>query len=315
MGSLFFTMLILLAAATVHAQDSPPQPTPEPQPIMVDGLERTYALHVPDNLTDPAPVVLLLHGRTGTGAGIARYTGFDELSDREGFIALYPDALDGEWNFVKDIPGYAKTQDDTAFLTALVDHIAAAYPVDLSRVYIAGFSNGGFMAQRIACENPTRFAAFASVAAAGFGGMPLVCMESGSSPMLLMHGTADNNIPWNGLIVQRGQQTLMMTYPVPQTLAFWANFNGCQPEADTTRLPRLGLSPGSSVRVLSVDCPEDAPVILYAIIDGGHNWPGRAEGIPAAIAGEINLDIDASREIWKFFAQHRREQAPAESSE
>ncbi len=41
--------------------------------------------------------------------------------------------------------------------------------------------------------------------------------------------------------------------------------------------------------------------MLYAIINGGHNWPGVADFIPADIAGRVNLDILASDIIWSFF--------------
>ena len=81
-------------------------------------------------------------------------THFDDLADREGFMVAYPDGLNNEWNFVRGVRGYAMTQDDTAFLVALIDHIGADHPVDKARVYLAGFSNGGFMAERVACENP-----------------------------------------------------------------------------------------------------------------------------------------------------------------
>jgi polyhydroxybutyrate depolymerase len=165
----------------------------------------------------------------------------------------------------------------------------------------------------VACENPTRFAAFASVAASGFGGMREVCLQPGTetAPMLLMHGTSDNNILWDGITVRRGEQTVRITYPVPETLAYWAEFNQCQPEAESDELPKLGMSPGTYVRVLSVVCPENASVVLYTVVNGGHNWPGHPEGIPAEVAGNVNRDIDANREIWKFFEQHQRVQAEA----
>lgn len=302
-------LLMLLGGAAAYAQE--PTPTPEPLSLVVDGLTRTYSLHVPDTLTEPAPLVLVLHGRGGDGAGIARYTGFSDIADHEGFIVAYPDGLDGEWNAVKDIPGYPDTHDDTAFLIALADALARQYPVDLARVYVAGFSNGGFMAQRAACDQTGRFAAFASVAAAGFGGMRAVCPESGQAPMLLMHGTADNNVLWDGVSVTRGGRTVAITYPVTQTLAFWAEFNGCQPDATTTALPQTGLSPGTSVRVLRVDCPPETPVALYAVINGGHNWPGRVPTFPREIAGNVNFDIDAAAVIWDFFAPHTQPQPPA----
>ncbi len=273
----------------------------------VDGLDRTYVLHVPDDLTDPVPLVIALHGRTGDGASMARLTHFSDLSDEAGFMVAYPDGLDGEWNFVRTIRGYDMEQDDTAFLVALVDHIAETNPIDRSRVYLVGFSNGGFMTQRVACEHPLPFAAFASVAAAGFGGMPEVCPETGAVPVpiLLMNGTADSNIPWDGTAVTRGDQTIYITYPVAQTVGYWAEFNGCQPEVDTKEITPLGESPETEVRVLTFTCPADTAVVLYGITGGGHNWAGQEQDDPLQY-GYVNRDIDASVEIWQFFSQYQR---------
>jgi poly(3-hydroxybutyrate) depolymerase len=62
------------------------------------------------------------------------------------------------------------------------------------------------------------------------------------------------------------------------------------------------------VRILAVECPVDASVVLYIIDGGGHNWPGREPGFSRQIAGNVNMDIDAAEVIWQFFASHRREQ-------
>lgn len=297
------TLLLLLLCLSLTARAQEETPT-----LTVADIERTYTLHVPADLATPAPLVIVLHGRFGSGASIARYTGFDALADEQGFIVAYPDALEGEWNYVRRIPGYPVTHDDAAFLVALVDHLAAQHPVDLSRVYITGFSNGGFMAQRVACEDPARFAAFASVAAAGFGGMEHVCMEAGSTtaPMLLINGTDDDNIRWEGNSVTRGQRTIYVTYPVPETLGYWAAFNTCDADAETTDIPAQ--SPETQVRVLTVACPEDASVMLYAVIGGGHNWPGHEPRTAPELFGHINHDIDATEVIWNFFAPRVRPQ-------
>jgi polyhydroxybutyrate depolymerase len=311
MKRLICLLLLLLISVTAYAQEEEP-----PLTFTFDDLERSYWLHVPDDLDGPAPLVMLLHGKGGEGWHMQQYTEFDTIADAEGVIAVYPNGIDYEWSFVRDIPGYDPKQDDVAFLIALLDHIAAEHPVDLSRVYMAGFSNGGFMAQRVACENPTRFAAFASVAASGFGGMRQVCLQPGTetAPMLLIHGTSDNNILWDGITVTQGEQTVRITYPVPETLAYWAEFNSCLPEAENENKPVLGMSPGTNVRVLTVVCPEDASVALYTVVNGGHNWPGHPVGLPAEVAGNVNRDIDASREIWKFFEQHQRVQSEAEAT-
>ena len=302
--TLLCLILMLFLTTAAYAQDD----ADSPLHFTFEDLDRTYDLHVPEQLTEPAPLVLVLHGRGGDGRGVEDLTAFDAVADAEGFLVAYPDAVDGEWNFIRDVPGYDDNHDDLAFLVALVDHIAETQSVDLERVYIAGFSNGGFMAQRAACEDPSRFAAFASVAATGFGGMLNVCQEPGNvtAPMLLMHGTKDNNIPWEGMSVTQGSQTVFITYPVSNTLAYWAEFNACQPAAETTDLPQFG--PDTYVQVMTIDCPEDASVQLYAIVGGGHNWPGQAEGSMPELFGNISHDINASEVIWEFFSAHHRPQ-------
>lgn len=299
---LVYAFLVVLFIATgVRAQELTPEPL---ETLTVDGLDRQYSVYVPENLTEPAPLVVALHPRGATGEGMRQISRFDALADTEGFIVAYPDAIGGEWNYTRGVIGYDVPHDDLKFLNTLVDTLADTYSIDSERVYLVGFSNGGFMAQRVACEDPSHFAAFATVAAAGFGGMLDVCVEPGtvSAPILMMHGSADDNIPWDGVGVTRGDRTVYVLYPVTDTLAYWANFNSCAVDGDREDLPESGRSPGTTVRILTVACDNDSAVVLYVIVGGGHNWPGYA--VPDGRAGLVNMDIDAATEIWKFFQQH-----------
>ncbi|MBI1257079.1 MAG: prolyl oligopeptidase family serine peptidase [Chloroflexi bacterium] len=300
--TLVLAFISIAVSAAVYAQTD----NPVEQTWLFDGRVRSYELHVPGGLGKAAPLVIALHGRGDTGAGMEAQTHFDDVADREGFLVAYPDGLNNEWNFVRGIHGYDMPQDDTAFLVALIDHISENHPVDKTRVYLAGFSNGGLMVQRAACENPAPFAAFASVSAALFGGITEVCPQTSDirAPMLLINGTADTNIPWDGTRVEQNGQTIYITYPVSDTLGFWSLFNNCPLDADTTDLPQKGDSPDTQVRLFVMKCPADTTVLLYRIAGGGHNWPGQKAGAPQM--GSINRDIDASEEIWKFFAQHQR---------
>src|SRR5690606_902868 len=101
---------------------------------------------------------------------------------------------------VDGIEGYQNEVPDIGFLRSLVGELAGRYPVDDKRVYVAGFSNGGFMAQRLACDAPGLFAAFASVGAAGYGGQPSICGDSEPVSILFMHGTEDGIVPFTGLV-------------------------------------------------------------------------------------------------------------------
>jgi polyhydroxybutyrate depolymerase len=294
-----FAIAVVFSLFFVQAQD-------EFHTLTFEGLERTYLIHVPPSYDAQTPVslLLMLHGRGGDGEKISALTNFSKLADEKNFIVLYPDGLDNQWNYVKDVPGFSKMkQDDTAFLLELLDEVSSQYSIDEKRVYVAGFSNGGFMTQRLACDAPERFAAFASVAAAGFGGMPELCKTPSPLSMVFIHGTLDAVIPWQGLV--RGNSYMLA--PVSETLAFWSQYASCEGEVVDTALPHKGDSPETSVTLFTVGCADDNELLLYAVQGGGHNWPGVEGIIPQEFAGNVTMDIQASSVIWEFFSRHEKQ--------
>lgn len=278
------------------------------------GLERAYYLHVPAGIGAQAageraavPLVLVLHGRGGDGSGTADLTGFDDVADEHGFVVAYPTGLDGQWNYVDGIPGYELDVPDVEFLRALVAELTARYPIDPARVYVAGFSNGGYMAQHLACKATDLFAAFASVSAAGYGGQPTNCGDPDPVSILFIHGTADAVVPFAGLRQQGPNGPITVLASVEQTFTYWAYRIGCGDGIRPTVLPST-LSPTMAVHVLeALDCPAGRELRLVVIVGGGHNWPGRPGKLPAEVGGEVSLDVDASRYIWEFFEGHALE--------
>ena len=270
-----------------------------------DGLSRSYLLYTPSSyqLDKSVPLLIALHGRGGYAQRMADLTGFNTRADRHGFVVVYPEGIDKQWNYVHGISGYKKDPSDSDFLLKVVDEVKNKYNIDHNRVYVTGISNGGFMAQRLACYAPKQFAAFASVAAGGYAAMPLECDNNGPVNMLYIHGTADEKVPWKGLgIVDADGNQQLVTMSIADSVKFWANRNQCSPNVDTSEIPVKGDSPGTRVKVLSSsDCVDDAEVALYAIFGGGHNWPGVLNMIPPEVAGRVNMDIHASDVIWSFF--------------
>ena len=108
---------------------------------MSGGRERTYRLFVPpayDGRT-ALPLVLELHGSGGTSAGQSRTSGFDDVAAREGFAVASLQADGGRWN----VPIRDGRPDDVAYVSDVIDDIAAQLCTDGTRVYATGFSGGG----------------------------------------------------------------------------------------------------------------------------------------------------------------------------
>src|SRR3972149_1418671 len=128
---------------------------PVARTIRFDGLERTYLLHVPGGFPQgrPAGLVFVLHGGGGTGRNMEQMTQFSGLPAREGFIAVYPDAVERNWNDARDAPNIQAQRenvDDVGFIGALIALLTREFGIDPRRVYSTGISTAAFMSQRLA---------------------------------------------------------------------------------------------------------------------------------------------------------------------
>src|ERR1700722_13142511 len=102
--------------------------------VRAAGLTRTYQLHVPDLLrkNTKAPLVLVFHGSGADGASMEKLSRFSALADREGFIVVYPDAIEHEWNDGREaakIPSQAMHVDELAFVEAIITQLMPAQPI------------------------------------------------------------------------------------------------------------------------------------------------------------------------------------------
>ena len=127
---------------------------PETHTLTVDGVERTYYVYAPRTVdsAQPVPLLIVLHGGGGNGRQIMRFTGFNQVARDNGFIAVYPEGIDHHWNDGRVFRKAPTDTDDVAFISALIDQMAADYSIDSTRIYATGISNGGFMSYRLACD-------------------------------------------------------------------------------------------------------------------------------------------------------------------
>ena len=270
---------------------------------------RNSIVYVPPsyNAETPTPIIVVLHGRPGTGAGMAALTRLNEVADRRNFIVVYPDGLRNEWNSVGDLVGLDDEypQDDVAFLTTLVDDLRLDLNIDPTRQYITGFSNGGIMTYRMACSAADKFAAFAPVGGAFYYDMRSECRGHPPAPIAIFHGSADASIPFNGVTSPRNGEMMQVSLSVPDTVRYFMNHNGCGETSLRTDVPQSGASPGVQViRFDTTDCEGGSGLRFYLINGGGHQWPGVNDVLTSPNFGIATMDINAGEEMWDFFSRH-----------
>ena len=278
-----------------------------------DGRDRTYRLYVPSSLRpgQRVPLLVALHGGIGSAEQFETNSGFDGLAEANRFVVAYPDGIgarpDGSgpqtWNGGYCCgPAAREGVDDVAFVRQLLDGLRAELPVDPSRTFAAGHSNGAIMVYRLACELSDRIAAI-GVQSGSLGVEP--CTQSKPVSVLHLHGTADTNHPIDG---GRGSGLAsaagVVFRPARSAVDALAAANGCsgapatQTDASNPDLTVSTWGPcglGTEVR--------------YVMVAGvTHAWMGHpgASRLASRYVGDPYPDLDASRAIWSFLAAHPR---------
>lgn len=279
---IFFVLSFFLLAGNTQAQTT--------SSFIFGGINRSYIVFVPSNWTPEKhyPMLIAMHGLTQTGNSMMNFSGFNTYAEEYGFIVVYPNGVLNSWNV--GFPG-GSTADDVGFISALIDTVHSDYSVDLNRVYATGFSNGGFMSYRLACELGDRIAAIASVAGTMTDGSLTGCQPLRNIPVMHIHGTNDMVVFYNGGFGNAS---------VNSVLAFWRGADECPAVPTIVNLPDLVIE-GSTVQQQTwTPCSDSTEVTFYKITGGGHTWPG---SIGTTGSGNTNRDIIASDEIWKFVSR------------
>lgn len=236
-------------------------------------------LYVPPSLPKgKVPLVIALHGSGGTPLGMESLTQFDRLARAHGFIVAYLASSSPGDNWI--LPS------ETALIGSTIDRLEATQPVDPTRVYVTGFSSGGYESYRSGCLLSDKVAAIAPVGVSMNGALYRSCKPSRPVSTLIIVGSAD--------IGHYGGHGRLPSAPAAATR--WRALDHCPstPPTSTT-------APGPTNRQTWTGCANGSAVGLDVVVGGSHVWPGPR-------LGSSNPDgrYDASAAIWAFFAAHRR---------
>lgn len=292
--------LAMWAASAVPASAVPCasnclQPGDHQITIWSSGLLRSYLVHVPEGYTgqEKVPLLLDLHGFSSYAADERKWSGQLRESDRRGFIAVWPDGVALSWNaYGCCFLGNALLVDDVAFLRSVIVDMKRRSNIDDSRVYVTGISNGGGMAQRMACEAADIITAVVSIS------FPLnsnQCRPARPVSVTAIAATGDGTINYYGSSAPLGLPNALLGLPLGvqgarESLAAWKRLDGC-----SDKLTRIQLR--TDVRLEEYrHCREGTRAGLVTITGGTHVLYSGYVGL--GYTGDYVSPIDTATYMW-----------------
>ncbi|MBP6659096.1 MAG: T9SS type A sorting domain-containing protein [Chitinophagales bacterium] len=264
------------------------------------GQTRKYSIYVPSIYYTQNKKVPLLLGLHGYGDEISNFKNIclTSIADTANYICVYAEGLPffgaNAWNSGAGVGiiNVNSTIDDVGFLNGLVDTVIKKYNIDTNRMYVFGFSFGGFMTDRLATQNSSRFAAVANVS--GLHGNFLAgFIPTKGVPYLKFHGTNDPTIKYDG------SQTVGL-FPgfglsAEKTVKFWVAQNRCDTIPIIDTMPNTSTDTLTFIRYTYKNGRDRSDVVFYKVINGIHRWYGTPTN-----------DISYCQTIWKFFSQYSK---------
>ena len=275
--------IVTMVALKVNARDNFPMYS-----FKHGESEREYAMFVPENLPEDAPLVIYTHGY---GATKSWNDSLNAVAAREGFAVCYPLGLPDEKGKRGWKVGYPPQEslkiDEADFFAHLKEEVCVKFNLSRYNSFMTGFSNGGDLCYQLAFTAPELFRAYVSVAGLLFECTYLNYPLPQPVPFMEIHGDADRVSYWEGDHKNIGGWGQYI--PVPIAVGTMVAANRCCSMREVS-MPLLSDSTRMVTRTVYSDSPHGCNVELWRVQDGSHSW--------------FKNELATHDVIWDFFREY-----------
>ena len=245
-----------------------------------DNEPRIYWVDYPDNVTEPVPLVISMHGRFQSLLSHITYSQMSNFANPQNIAVVYPQGINHTGGLTWNVGVWWDNSeyDDAGYLNALIDSVISNFAIDTNRIYACGMSTGGFMAYELACELSDRIVAFGSVAGNFMMNADQECTSAREIPIMHIHGTSDS-------IVNYYAPTIDSSMTATEAMGWWSIKNGLNEQSVYELNDSVNIFTNSSLT-------SNTKFVHYQVQDGRHRW--------------FNYDwgFHTSEELLNFFMQY-----------
>ena len=245
--------------------------------ILVDAGRGPVVVRLPSSYAgqQPIPLLVMLHAYLQTPTEFETFMGITGAANAAGIATVHPVGLPDvfgvpHWNATTACCAwFGPGNDDSGYLRAVIDEVKLNVNIASDRVHVTGYSNGGYMAYRMACDHADAIASIVSIGASTWND-PALCAPSSPVHVLHIHGDQDQWVEYGGGLEVGGNP-----HPsVNQTVNYWAGYNGCvvAPTIANAPLDIDAVVLGTETAVVHYDtaCQPGGSVELWRMQDSNH---------------------------------------------
>lgn len=259
--------------------------------------KRCYYLVHPDGRQRPKALLLALHPAFHDIEALEDLSGIVRPVAAQPIMAIYPEGIDKQWNdgrHAEKAKTFREHTDDVAYLSLIVSDTQRRYGLSAKQTTVAGMSNGGMMALRLACETHMADKIISIVA-----NLPTDIANGcqlNPKHMVLVFGTEDDVVPYKGGDLSGVPTDWGTVISALETETLFASLLECRRGFSAYKLDAV--DDGTIVHKRDFSCAKGS-MQTYHVEGMGHTWPNEKNMFQAFITtrGRISEELDGNRMV------------------
>lgn len=255
--------------------------------IIIDKTSYSYSIYIPTKKNPEIKILFFVPSETQDVKDLQEMTGFNEISEKKGFIVVYPEVL----NISKT--SKLKSISNTDYLEKVVNHIQEDFKN--FELYLTSWADGAFNLWDIVCTKNINIKGVAIV------GASFLQRHTNNKcvynyPSLFINATSDLIMPYDGRQSYNKNENLL---GMDTTIEFLNNYNQIKQSAIKTEIFNNDID---YTRVKKELYHNNGKVMLinYKIQFAGHIWPGTSKQYPIKKYGRKTGQLNATEVITNF---------------
>ena len=220
---------------------------------------RDTLAYIPATINDETSLAIFLHGAPGETDKVMNIFNGKQIADTYNMISLAPEGNKSDYEWDSQVTNSGNINLDINYLLSLIDEVRSQQGIAGKKVYVFGYSAGGFMAYKLACLIPESITAIVALAGQYRGNLE-ACPTATPINIHHFHSPFDKDVPYSG-------REFGSIASVADTIALWSIKNGCSGIVTSEEAAGVTATSDKTTTEFYQDCSHSLALSIMETVD------------------------------------------------